>query len=59
VLGTSPPIWLGVLGLGALGRSLLVVVLAGLGVLAWGLAIGAVVLGVLYAAESSGRFAER
>lgn len=59
VLGTSPPVWLGVVGLGALGRSLLVVVLAALGVLAWGLAIGAVVLGVLYAAESSGRFAER
>jgi hypothetical protein len=48
-----------VVGLGALGRSLLVVVMAALGVLAWGLAIGAIVLGVLYAAESSSRFAER
>ncbi len=59
VLETPPPSWLGVVGLGALGRSLLVVVMAALGVLAWGLAIGAIVLGVLYAAESSSRFAER
>jgi hypothetical protein len=59
VLGSSPPAWIGAVGLGALGRSLVVVVLAVLGVLTIGLAAGAVVLGVLYAAESSGRFAER
>jgi hypothetical protein len=34
-------------------------VLAALGVLAEGLALGAVFLGVVYAAESSGRFADR
>lgn len=59
VLGAPPPEWLGVIGLGAFGRALLVVLLAALGVLSEGLAVGAVVLGVLYAAESSGRFAER
>ncbi len=59
VLGSSPPTWLAVIGLGALGRVVLVVLLAAVGELAWGLAIGAVVLGVVYATESSGRFAER
>lgn len=59
VLGGSPPTWLGVIGLGALGRAMFVVVLAALGVLAEGLALGAVFLGVVYAAESSGRFADR
>jgi len=59
VLGSAPPAWIGAVGLGALGRSLVVVVLAVLGVLTVGLAAGAVLLGVLYAAESSGRFAER
>ena len=59
VLGGSPPTWLGVIGLGALGRAMFVVVLAALGVLAEGLALGAVFLGVIYAAESSGRFADR
>ncbi len=59
VLGSAPPAWLGVVGMGALGRAVLVVLLAALGVLAEGLAVAAVVLGVLYAAESSGRFAER
>ncbi len=59
VLGAAPPTWLGVVGLGALGRSVLVVLLAALGVLAEGLAVAAVILGVLYAAESAGRFAER
>lgn len=59
VLGASPPTWLGVIGLGALGRSTLVLVLAALGVLSEGLALGAVFLGVVYAAESSGRFADR
>lgn len=59
VLGSAPPAWLGVIGLGALGRAVLVVLLAALGVLAEGLAVAAVTLGVLYAAESSARFAER
>jgi hypothetical protein len=31
---------------------------AAAGVLTWGLALGAIVLGVLYASESSGRFAD-
>jgi hypothetical protein len=59
VLGSGPPTWLGVVGLGALGRAVFVVLLAALAVLGEGLAAGAVILGVLYAAESSGRFAER
>jgi hypothetical protein len=36
-----------------------VVLLAGTDALTWGLAVGSVVLGVLYAAESAGRFADR
>jgi phosphatidylglycerophosphate synthase len=58
-LGATVPTWLEVIGLGAFGRAVLVMVLAAAGSLTWGLAIGAVVLGVVYAAESSGRFAER
>jgi hypothetical protein len=58
-LGHGPPAWLGVVGLGALGRLLLVVLLAGADLLTVGLAVGSVVLGVLYAAESAGRFADR
>jgi phosphatidylglycerophosphate synthase len=58
-LGVTVPAWLAVIGLGALGRAVLVMVLAAAGALTWGLAVGAVVLGVVYAAESSGRFAER
>jgi hypothetical protein len=38
---------------------LLVIVLAGAGLLTYGLAAGAVALGVVYAAESAGRFADR
>jgi hypothetical protein len=59
VLGSSPPAWLGVIGLGSFGRVVLVILLAAVGELAWGLAVGSVLLGVLYAAESSGRFADR
>ncbi len=59
VLGSAPPAWIGAVGLGAFGRGLVIAVLAVLGVLTVGLAAGAVILGVLYAAESSGRFAER
>jgi hypothetical protein len=58
-LGHGVPTWLGVVGLGSLGRLLLVVLLAGTDALTWGLAVGSVLLGVLYAAESSGRFADR
>ena len=59
VLGTPPPYWLDVLGLGALGRVVFVALCAAAGVLTPGLAIGAVVLGVVFATESSGRFADR
>jgi phosphatidylglycerophosphate synthase len=59
VLQLGVPSWLGVVGLGALGRLLLVIVLAGAGLLTYGLAAGAVALGVVYAAESAGRFADR
>jgi hypothetical protein len=58
VLGKAPPAWLDVVGLGALGRVVLVALVAAAGVLTWGLALGAIVLGVLYASESSGRFAD-
>lgn len=56
VLGDAPPGWVSTLGLGALGRTVLVVLLAASGQLVVGLAVGAVVLGVLFAAESAGRF---
>ena len=59
VLGTPPPDWLDVLGLGALGRVVFVALCAAAGVLTTGLAAGAIVLGVVYATESSGRFADR
>jgi phosphatidylglycerophosphate synthase len=57
VLGDAPPGWVSTLGLGALGRTVLVLLMAAAGQLALGLAVGAVVLGVLFAAESAGRFA--
>lgn len=57
VLGDAPPGWVSTVGLGALGRTVLVLLLAAAGQLALGLAVGAVVLGVLFAAESAGRFA--
>jgi hypothetical protein len=59
VLGSGPPPWLGIVGLGAMGRLLLVVLLAGADLLTPGLGVVAVLLGVMYAAESSGRFADR
>lgn len=58
-LGTGLPTWLEVLGLGAIGRAVLVIVLAATDALTAGFAIGVVALGVVYAAESSGRFADR
>ena len=58
-LGETVPVWLEVVGLGAIGRAVFVVLLAAAGGLMWGLACGAVVLGVIYAAESAGRFSER
>ena len=58
-LGQTVPVWLEVVGLGAFGRAVVVVLLAAAGGLEWGLTVGAVVLGVVYAAESAGRFAER
>ena len=58
-LGETVPVWLEVVGLGAIGRAVFVVLLAAAGGLMWGLAGGAVVLGVIYAAESAGRFSER
>jgi phosphatidylglycerophosphate synthase len=58
-LDETVPVWLEVVGLGACGRAVIVVILAAAGGLIWGLAFGAVVLGVMYAAESAGRFSER
>ena len=54
VLGTPPPHWLDILGLGALGRVVFVALCAAAGALTQGLAIGAVVLGVIYATEKLG-----
>jgi hypothetical protein len=59
VLGTPPPHWLDVVGLGALGRVVFVALCAAAGALTMGLGAGAIVLGVLFATESSGRFADR
>jgi len=57
-LGTPPPAWVGVISLGSLGRAILVLVFAAVGVLTTALAVGAVVLGVVFASESAMRFAD-
>jgi hypothetical protein len=57
-LGTPAPAWLGLISLGSLGRAVLVVAFAALGVLTSALAVGAVVLGVIFASESAMRFAD-